>query len=253
MNKTIFIVGISGFILLTLIACGLRTPVNTRSDLVGNVQDAGDADVTPDANNEGGSFWPPPEPSSKQNISQHILTDTGNLSLPTFENINKILCRSLDWGGYTERVYYKVPDGFALITRIEQFEKNGQSKPGDERWLKTIGPPHKVSLHSFLSSLFIPRVGYFRIIAFVVTPESLETEGKADKVTAQNWFSKGKMSLPDSISEKQITKHHKILAMVYEFKATKINDNPSVNYTSGNTTDWHLRNAKIMAGLGSYQ
>jgi hypothetical protein len=64
--------------------------------------------------------WPPPKPSAGAHISFNKLN-----KFATFGDINKIISSALDSGEYDERSYFNVPNGFAIVTRLEQIDPYG--------------------------------------------------------------------------------------------------------------------------------
>jgi len=101
---------------------------------------------------------------------------------------------------YFERSYYGVPDGFALVTRLEQINSDGTSKEIPDRWSTEIGPLRKFSLKPYLDALFRARTGYYRIIVFIVTlHEIVYTNTPPDRDKAEEWVIDGSDRLPDAI------------------------------------------------------
>ena len=67
--------------------------------------------------------WPPPPPSATAEIRCEQLRLKTRLT--SFGDVDRRLSEALDANGYCERRYYAVPDGFALVTRIEQINDDG--------------------------------------------------------------------------------------------------------------------------------
>jgi HEAT repeat protein len=66
---------------------------------------------------------------------------------------------------------FGVPGGFALLARMEHINDKGYPLKGSDRWLQGREPIR--SLSDYIARLFFEKPGYYRVIAFVVTPESL--------------------------------------------------------------------------------
>jgi hypothetical protein len=69
--------------------------------------------------------------------------------------------------GELQRAYYAVPNGYAIVTRVEQIRKDGKSEPPPYRFSDEIPPPR--DLQGYLAGLFTSRPGYYRIIVFIAT------------------------------------------------------------------------------------
>ncbi len=108
--------------------------------------------------------WPPPQCAERQIVAKSL-----NQSNQTFADLDFIICRTLDAKGYTQRSYFQTPNGFAIVTKLEQFdEETGCSQNGDIRWADYVINPIE-NFFDYLESLIIPKSGYFRLFVFVIT------------------------------------------------------------------------------------
>ena len=71
-------------------------------------------------------------------------------------DIDVALVEALDATGYYDKAYFSVPDGFALVTRLEQIEANGKSLQPPDRWSVQVKPLREFSLPAYLQALFSP-------------------------------------------------------------------------------------------------
>src|SRR5262249_152293 len=124
---------------------------------------------------------------------------------------------ALEKAGYSERSYYAVPDGFALVSRIEQITQTGEPKGPFERWTIDLKPPHVFSLRSYLSSLFTANPGKYRVIAFVVPPHPVVATGASEFTASKDWLWSGSNKLPTSIRILQFSDEYSCTALIYEF------------------------------------
>jgi hypothetical protein len=134
-------------------------------------------------------------------------------------DVETALSRALETAGHSERAYYGIPGGFALVTRLEQTDAQGYPMSGAERW--ALQPPRlrSFSLGGYLSALFRARPGYFRVLVFAVTSAPFSHEGPPPgRAEALEWLNKGADRLPRSLVERPFTVAHAVTALVYEFE-----------------------------------
>ena len=192
--------------------------------------------------------WPPPKSSARVNIPSKFLEglNTKQLSL---EDVNSILTSSLNKVGYTELSYYAVPDGFALVTRLEQIYPDGTPKENSERWRVQVGRIESFSLEGYLKALFTANPGYFRIIVFIVTPSPFyQIDTEVDREEATGWLPKGMDRLPPKIGAMEYSKEYKCTALIYEFEHPRHSKTkPIVKIPGRLTAQAHLTKAKIFS------
>jgi hypothetical protein len=193
--------------------------------------------------------WPPPEPSAFARIPRKLLVKAEGQT--KVGDVADRLDSAFEQAGYGEKTWYAVPGGFALASRLEQYNPDGTSKDEPERWSAEIGAPAIFSLKDVIRVLFTPREGHYRIIVFIVTnqPFSASHETVSADV-AREWVRKGAFKLPKAIREAEYTPEHYCEALIYEFEQDT-RDNPAVfiapSELQGKT---HLRQAKILSALG---
>lgn len=132
---------------------------------------------------------------------------------------NKITAalRALD---YETHSYYYAPNGFALLTPIEQIRSDGTALEGVERWQDFPAGSDFEGILAYLASLVQPQHGYFRLFVFVVADRPIRNSGGdmgADE--AKEWLKDGGGWLPPEIGNRLLTANHKISVYIYEFKA----------------------------------
>jgi hypothetical protein len=194
--------------------------------------------------------WPPPEASAATKIpSRYLMSDP--LSPTSLDAVSQNLETALDRTGYTERSYYAVPGGFALVTRLEQFYPDGTSKQPPERWAVEVMPPKSFSLTSYLKALFTAQEGHFRIITFIVTSSPFRQSSNADinREDAMEWLSTGLQILPYSIGRNPYTDRHYCVALIYEFEQATRNHEARFKALSTLPGIEHLKQAQIWSIL----
>jgi len=163
--------------------------------------------------------WPPPQASSKETISPELLTQ--ELSNPTLGDIDSHLTKALRQMGHTEYSYFAIPDGYALVTRIEKIKNDGTPKSGSERWEANLDSMNDFSLADYLKSLFTAKKGYYRIIVFIISQREW---GESSSIVTENeammWLRQGFVRLPDDLASTPFYPNYVSTALVYEFEQT---------------------------------
>jgi hypothetical protein len=161
--------------------------------------------------------WPPPRPSDRVVIDRRLLVGPGEGS-PTMGSVTGRLLDALQRAGYSDRSFYRIPDrGVAMVTRMEKTLPDGGPDPRN-RWQTTHGK-EQPSLRGFLAKLLLAQPGYYRVIAFVLTPDLRLPTGK--QITGQEadaLVRDGAMILPASLAGQPYTADHSTVALIYEFE-----------------------------------
>jgi hypothetical protein len=128
------------------------------------------------------------------------------------------LRRALDYNKYTSKSYYAVPDGFALVTRLERIREDSPEPDPDNRW-DVNTPPGVHGIIDYVKSLFSARKGFFRVIVFMVTDKPItSSQDKIDQEQALAWLMKGSDVLPAEIEALKYRSGYHTTAYVYEFE-----------------------------------
>ena len=158
-------------------------------------------------------LWPPPQASTDCVLPQEMLSGVTTLGAADAK-----LTYALATCGYAEKSYFTVPGGFALVTRMEQFNDDGTCKPDNDRWNVSL-KPSSFDLSDYFRALFWGRKGKYRIIVFIVTDQVFtEAETGASPATARQWLRTGAKYLPPSIAGQPFSVGHRCTALVYEFE-----------------------------------
>lgn len=133
--------------------------------------------------------------------------------------IDQIISTALQENGYDDKSYFAVPEGFALVTRIEQINLDGRPKEDPDRWSIELTPLRKFHLRDYIRALRYAQVGHYRLIIFIVTPYSFSpaSRGELELNEATEWFKEGANSLPLNIANRQLSSVD-VNVLIYEFE-----------------------------------
>jgi hypothetical protein len=192
--------------------------------------------------------WPPPRASAETIIPQKFLRKSTDFVVH-LGDVDHILVGALDINGYYDKSYYAVPDGFALVTRIEQINPDGTPKTPPARWELAMGPLRRFSLVGYLKVLLTASPGYHRIIVFIVTSHPFsQTDATVSEEQAINWLEGGFERLPSAVSELEFTEEYGCTSLVYEFR-TASGIVPTLSLPSHLPGRIHLERANIWPAL----
>lgn len=164
--------------------------------------------------------WPPPVASATAIVPQYLLLPkTLATSTPMLKDVDATLSKALDLAGYTDKSYYAVPQGFAMVTRLERIDADGTPMQEPTRWSMEKKPLSKFSFSTYLKALFTAEPGYYRVIVFVVTPVPFaQKDAVVTDADARVWLEGGLNKLPESIGSAAYTDGFTCTALVYEFE-----------------------------------
>jgi hypothetical protein len=201
-----------------------------------------------------GTFpWPPPKASAYCKIPYDFLLKTqGETHLKdVLDQLEKVM----DLAGYHERELCAVKNGFAIASRIEQFQKDGTPEIGNNRWESEIKPiPLKTvttNFKTYLKAIFFTDVYHFRRIVFIVKPgEVNESRNPTTPGEAKKWFTSSvRGSRLNDILDIFYSKYYTCTALIYEFEKYKMNDEPIPVELSNLTGKIHLEKSKLWEAL----
>lgn len=206
----------------------------------------------------GGFPWPPPQPSSERVLPVSLLVAALRIanaselaaSGKTLRDLNGVLTDALDRVGYTDRSYFTVPDGYALVTRIESIEPDGTPKAGAERWNLTSPGIASFSLSDYLKALFSAKPGLYRVIVFVITSRPFRATGKPPTAgETEDWLSRGYNVLPPDVGVLRYTDEVACTALIYEFEKAPAGT-AQIRRPGQVTAQQHLERSHLLSALG---
>ena len=192
--------------------------------------------------------WPPPQESAR------LLLDRKDLDpkreLVTLGDVADRLRKALRTAGYEDIGFYSVPEGFALVTRIEQMSKVGSPLPGPERYNSKIAPKWD-SLWSYVRAVLFATRGYFRMYMILVTSTPIYSDDERLLFdTSLHLASGGAIDLPDEMRAKLYTPAHQCAVLIYEFHQPTEDHEPNVNVPSILSAWAHLERSGITSAMG---
>lgn len=196
------------------------------------------------------SPWPPPAPSTKYTVPWDMAV--GRRSASTWGEVSKRFEAALSAVGYLDLRYYAVPNGFALVTQVEQIESDGRYAPEPNRWV-VRAEPMTVStwtLEGALRRIAGAPVGFYRVIVFVFSSEvyGYGAETISEKQATQ-WKTGGLSGLPLDLRKLLYSDDFNCIALVYEFEQRAINQLPKLNDPGRLSGRTHLLQTNILAQL----
>ena len=202
----------------------------------------------PDTNADFLEF-PSPVPKPSASITVPIKIPAGS----SYSTVDAKLKSALKACGYNNLNYRKYKDGFALFTGMENITGEGipLSKP-DRFSSKEVKFYNDPSLIAYLTSLFSARIGYSRIIVFIVTSKDKGVGTKSGGVArseAIEWFESGLEDLPTEIGKRPFTEEHLLKALIYEFSKRENSSDPVFSEPSTLDADQHLKGASLWSLL----
>jgi len=161
--------------------------------------------------------WPPPAPSTQTVLPDSLFRATGRPS-PSLSAVGATLVRALQRARYFEYSYYRAPNGFALVARLERIDADGTPLPEEFRFLLP-GSREPFSVAAYVKQLFFAPTGLYRMIVFAVTDLPFTATGaQLDAVAAGRLLSQGTNTLPRDFDDVSFTDSHRVTALIYEFR-----------------------------------
>ena len=195
--------------------------------------------------------FPPPMASSTMVVKMDVLL-YNYFSKDVFHEFIRlsdmayVLVKILQEVGYDQFSYYSVLDGFALVTQLEQIDENGSPKNEDSRWHAVPTKFGKFSLGEYIKALLYGKPGFFRVLAFIISPHSFtQSATKLSKTQASDLIRNGSNSLPSEITGNLYSSDYKCTVLVYEFEKLDINDDADIKLPGRLPASTHLKQTGI--------
>ena len=190
--------------------------------------------------------WPPPQSTTQLTINREILKK--NRDYITLEQVNDTLVTVLNNSYYNEMSYYPIPSGFALVTKMEQFNcENGTLMDSDKRWIVKFKPLDLSEIWSkeYLKNLFSSAKGCFRTIVFVVTDKLFQSgmeEGFKNFIELEK---KGFNGLDPNLKTKDFVDDYFCEVLIYQFERKGNSEAKFVSRDEGFPVISHLKGAEM--------
>ena len=192
--------------------------------------------------------WPPPTPST-QIVLPNSLFQVSGKPTPSLSSVGAQLVGALEQARYFEYSYYRVPNGFALVARLERIGPDGTPLPEEFRFLLP-GSQEPFSLGVYIKQLFFAPEGFYRQIVVVVTDRPFTATGETlDAPAAARLLGGGANRLSNDFETMQFTEAHRVSALIYEFRKGAQQGDVSTLTPGRLGARTHLERAGIYQGL----
>jgi len=192
--------------------------------------------------------WPPPRYSAFSAIANEWVAQGAS---PALGEVARRLEQAFDSAGYGERSYYRIPGGFALVSRIEHIRADASPMPDPERWVVDT-PRVRAGFIDHVRALFNAPPGFYRVIVFVVTDQDFVAAEQAPTATeAREWLTGGGLRLPAGIALQPYGARHYTTALIYEFERRSNQPQASVRDPSPAPGRTHLDRAGLWQALAA--
>ncbi|MEM8802640.1 MAG: hypothetical protein AAGF55_08895 [Pseudomonadota bacterium] len=191
--------------------------------------------------------WPPPRASRRLRLDRDLLLAELDAA-PQIGDVARYLSAELRARDYDQIGFLGVPgSGFALLTGLEQIDRNAEPLAGSARWISEISVERGFSLRAFLDALLSAPVGNFRVFVFVFTDQQFQenTEQPVSTEILEGWSERSVLDLPDTLSAQAVRGNHQLTVLVYEFFKTE-NAAPATLRTP---SLWNMRQHLAFLGL----
>ncbi|MEQ1744982.1 MAG: hypothetical protein ABMA02_06135 [Saprospiraceae bacterium] len=192
--------------------------------------------------------WPPPACNTRSELPKTVFKNCKTLG-----DTERKLRWALENKGYTQHSYFSVPNGFAMVTQLEQYNgTDGAVRNDHARWLEYPAKQTFAGVLDYLTALVVPNKGFFRLFVFVVTDQPFGGgEKRVSKEQATAWLNQGFNKLPNSLATKGYSASYDVTTLVYEFEVPESNRKPVQKCPSPRfNAKTHLRKSGLSKALG---
>lgn len=192
--------------------------------------------------------WPPPRPSAESVLPRHWLPQGNAVRLG---DVADTLGEALEAARYPRWSFLAVPNGFALVSQMEQIRPDGSPSAVPARWSTRMPPASDLSIVEFVKALANAQPGYYRTIVYLVTDQPWKRSAAAPSgAQAQAWLTEGLSTLPPALAQRPYGGAYRTTALVYEFRKPAEGRPAVLVETSRTPARAHLDKAGITAALG---
>jgi len=170
-------------------------------------------------------------------------------SIETIGEVERLIANSLEARGYSNKGYFEFDNGFMIATQMEAINSNGTSKNNQYRWPSRIVFNQSLSFTNYLSSLFVPERGKYRMFVFYVEAAPNRVYTDFDEIdysvaSQRSFYDKDRSPLPDGIAN--LPYRHKngldsnVKVLVYETQTGGGERRPNLLLASSMSAREHL-------------
>lgn len=190
--------------------------------------------------------FPFPPPQCYQSAS---LSPASFGGCATLGDLGQKISRAFDQKGYPYR-FMSVPDGFAVVTQLEQYQADGSIYwDGQSRWQELPPAENFAFSMRYFKSLILPRKAHLRVFVVLVTRQNYSSQqGRISKDAAKAWVSQGVNRLPKSLAAQPFNDDYSVDVLVYEFEVPETNHQPQQHCPCHLDARRHLEKAGLSIG-----
>lgn len=192
-------------------------------------------------------FWPPPLPTVVDSF------DGALAGRQVLGDVHAYLDRLLRDRGYGGCVVFRIPGGFAILTRPERFDPtNGRPFDESERWTTHWLPLSQLRFSDMFWAIFRAPVGHFRFLLIAVTDDDPRPDEEQPNDADFALFDRGSrfpsLKLPDDLTAEPTEGRH-CYVLIYHFRKS---EGGRIEQSSGDglQIENHLVGAGLWRGLG---
>ncbi len=186
-------------------------------------------------------FFPNPAPiPSAKFFLPNYQTD-----LETLDEVAIHLEGVFNKAGYKDKLrYYYSIDGFALLSKLERFNKDGTEVSSNKRWVNVFGDG-KFSYYQIFKSLFFEVSTEFRMFALVIASKNAKIGSQIMTAqVAQELLMHGYETLPEEL-KKKILNPKNLSVLVYHFHQNDIGEVPELDLSGNISAENYLKTAGL--------
>lgn len=182
---------------------------------------------------------PAPMPSARTFISDY------KPDLKKLGDVDEYLKPLFYAAGYKDHLhYYYSIDGYAMLSSLEKFNKNGESVEEDKRWISAFDQG-KFSYYQIFKSIFFEVETEFRMIALVVASKNIRISSMPMTAQmAENLMANSYSELPEDLKNVELTPKN-MSVLVYHFHQDDIGKVPKLNLDGEHSVKDYLETAKL--------
>jgi len=186
--------------------------------------------------------WPPPRFSAWDVLPRKMFGERALLLGYIYDRLSGSLTKA----GFEDQALFEVPEGFAIVTRVERIHEDGSAWGTSDRWSSGKIPLQSLDLAEYLRRLFLERPGQFRLLVFVVTTEQIipATEQPIAETKARELIMRGGRVLPDRIRRLPFRDHF-CHVLIYHFEK-RIGEGAVIRYPSPLSPQVHLAKTGVL-------
>ncbi len=187
----------------------------------------------------------PPNPCERVPLNAKLFERKAGAKLG---DLDAEIANALDSAGYRARRYFRFrDDGFAIVTQVEAFDKDGRSDPGSRRFVADLThfEDGDFNLSRYIKALLTGKIGQYRLFVITVTGASYGTDTRKEIMLseADELWKMGWTRLADTITDSPWSEKIRVEVLVYEIE-TREGVEPAIRKPAF-TGDTHLKKSGV--------